>query len=388
MSHGLFPVVQFSLLIAGRSHLEIWEHMFDHYLWPPVAFWAFDYLLRFMRLLVLNYKVTFGRHTKAVVDYNAERDIIRIYLTPSYHKQPRAGTHYFLYFPTMLKTVGNHPFSLSGWTVSGGENVSKSMTRSVVVDPEKLQSDAEEIQRDPEKIQSVPAIRTKEEEVGSETNSSQTSIVTKPKLHFVIRPYKGLTAGLKDAVMKTGTGSKEMTVLVEGPYGQPHPVLAFDTVLFIVGGSGVAAALSYIQEWLRPRPGQIIRTKHMHLAWAVREYSFARDILDNELAVMASAAARGRVTVKLDFYITGATPAAIKGDALDLDRFDNVEMRISYQRPVADILIRQEAAEAVGSLAVLVCGPAQMADDARRAAVQVVGGGFDRLEYFEEQFGW
>ncbi len=162
----------------------------------------------------------------------------------------------------------------------------------------------------------------------------------------------------------------------------------WDIVLFIVGGSEVAAALSYIHEWIRSRSDQIIRTKHIHLVWAVRGYSFTRDVLDSELTVLASAAARSRVTVKFNFYITGSAPAAVNEDGLDLDRFIVGEMRASYQRPVVDVLIRQEAAKAVGSLTVLVCGPAQMADNARYAAVKVVGDRFNPLEYFEEQFGW
>lgn len=306
-----------------------------------------------------------------MVKYNAERDIIRIDLTPSFQHQPRAGTHYFLYFPTMLKTVGNHPFSLSGWTSPGGPSKSNSIEiRSSAIDAEKIQRD--------------PTMRTTEAEVSSQTNSSESSASIATELQFVIRPYKGLTASLRDAVIKTGVGRKEMNVWVEGPYGHPHPVLSYDTVLFMVGGSGVAAALPYIQEFLRPR--HAIRAKHIHLVWAVRQYSFARDILDNELAAGASASAHDRV--KLDFFVTGPSPKAVKDDALGLDRYEDGDTRISYQRFVADKMLREEVSQAVGSLAVLVCGPAQLADDARRAAVQVVKGGFDRLEYFEEQFGW
>ena len=44
--------------------------------------------------------------------------------------------------------------------------------------------------------------------------------------------------------------------------------------------------------------------------------------------------------------------------------------------------------ESAGSTAVLVCGPAQMADDARKAAVEAVADGHAGLGYFEEYFGW
>lgn len=366
------PPPQFTAQLPDpSSHIKIYDGEFEPYLWPCVAVWSFDYFLRLVRLVLLNYKIAFGRHTKAVVKYSVERDIIRIDLTPSFQHQPRPGTHYFLYFPTMLKAVGNHPFSLSGWTSPGGRGTSNSIEiRSSAIDLEKTQRD--------------PAVRTTEAEVSSQTNTSENSASIATELQFVIRPYKGLTATLRDEVMKTGLGRKEMSVIVEGPYGHPHPVLNYDNVLFLVGGSGIAAALPYIQEFLRP--GHAIRAKHIHLVWAVRQYSFARDVLDNELAPGASASAHDRV--KLDFFVTGPSPKAVKADALDLDRFEDADTRISYQRFVADTVLREEVSQAVGSLAVLACGPAQLADDARRAAVQVVKNGFDRLEYFEEQFGW
>lgn len=351
------------------SHIKIFDGKYEPYLWPCVAIWAFDYFVRLVRLIALNYKVAFGRHSKAVIKYNADRDIIRIYLTPSVPHQPREGTHYFLYFPTMLKTMGNHPFSVSGWTDPKSSSASSSVTNHAI---------------DLEKVQHNPAVRATEAEVDSQTNTSENSTATGTELQFVIRPYKGLTAALRDKVIQTGRGSLELTVLVEGPYGHPHPVLTYDTVLFIVGGSGIAAALPYIHEFLHPRHNN--RTRHIHLVWAVRQYSFARDILDTELAAGATASAHNRV--KLDFFVTGPAPKALKHDALDLERFEDGDTAISYQRPVAADVIRDEVAQAVGSLAVLVCGPAQLADDARRGCVQAVKNGYDQLEYFEEQFGW
>lgn len=360
-----------ALLPDPSSHIKIFDGRFEPYLWPCVAVWSFDYSFRLVRLVVLNYKIAFGRHTKAVVKYNAERDIIRIDLTPSFQHQPRAGTHYFLYFPTMLKGVGNHPFSLSGWTSPGGRCISK----SIEIGSSAIGS---------EKFQKIPTIYITEAEVSSQTRISKKSASFATELQFIIRPYKGLTATLRNEVAKTGLGRKEMNVFVEGPYGHPHPLLNYDNVLFIVGGAGIATALPYIQEFLRPR--HPVRTKQIHLVWAVREYSFARDVLDNELAPGMLATAHDRV--KLDFFVTGPSPKAVKDDVLDLDRFDDVDTRISYRCFVADTVLREEVSQAVGSLAVLACGPARLADDARRAAVQAVKNGFDRLEYFEEQFGW
>lgn len=308
-----------------------------------------------------------------MIKYNAEWDIIRIHHTPSYHNRPKPGTHYFLYFPTMIKSFGNHPFSLSSWTVSGRGSLSS---------PVEIRSTF----ADPEKVQARPPVRTTEAEVDSESDNSQAAASTATELRFIVRPYKGLTAHLRDTVIKTGTGTKEIPILVEGPYGHPHPLLTYDNVLFIFGGSGIAAVLPYIQEFMHPQNPQAIRTKHIHLVWAARQYTFVRDVLDDELAAAASISAHHRV--KMDFFITGPAPKSVKADALDLDRLEDADTRISYQRPVSENMVIEEASEAVGSLAVFVCGPRQMADDTRRAAVHVVGNGFARLGYFEEQFGW
>lgn len=84
------------------------------YLWPCVAFWGFDHLVRWERLIVLNSGVVRRKHVKAVAAYDDHGDIIRLTLFPSYHAKPRAGTHYYLHFPTLFKAIRNHPFSISG----------------------------------------------------------------------------------------------------------------------------------------------------------------------------------------------------------------------------------------------------------------------------------
>ncbi len=58
------------------------------------------------------------------------------------------------------------------------------------------------------------------------------------------------------------------------------------------------------------------------------------------------------------------------------------------QRPDVARLVADTARNALGRAAVLVCGPARLADDARRAAVRAVKDGHDTLGYFEEPFVW
>ena len=58
-------------------------------------------------------------------------------------------------------------------------------------------------------------------------------------------------------------------------------------------------------------------------------------------------------------------------------------------RPDVRESVRKMAGDAgKGRIAVVACGPARMADQARAACVEVLGGGFDGVEYFEESFKW
>ena len=73
------------------------------------------YSARLGRFIVLNSEFFRRKHIKALARYDEDGDIVRITVFPSYHAKPQIGSHYFLYFPTLTKAAGHHPFSLSGW---------------------------------------------------------------------------------------------------------------------------------------------------------------------------------------------------------------------------------------------------------------------------------
>lgn len=315
-----------------------------------------------MRVLVLNFKVLFLGHTKALAVYNPEHDIIRLTFTPSYHGQPKAGTHYYLHFPFIIKAVGNHPFTMSGWSESGqdSQRTSAISTGSLSKDPEKGNISPTEV------------------EVSSESIVSTDSKAGSRKIHFVIRPYKGMTASLRDSIVKSGTGSKEMTALIEGPYGEREPVFDYNNVIFIAGGSGISAVLPYVQEFLQTRSTARSSTTRIQIVWAARQRGFIQDVLETELATAVT-----DPRVKLDIFFTGASRLAIKEDKLQ-----TLTTNVQYERPDIKALLHREVGESVGTVAVFVCGAARLADDARRASVEIVRVGFKGLGYFEEQFGW
>ena len=61
---------------------------------------------------------------------------------------------------------------------------------------------------------------------------------------------------------------------------------------------------------------------------------------------------------------------------------------VEYDRPNVEHAIQTAATDRAGSLAVVVCGPASLADDARAAFVAALRSGQGNMELFMEQFGW
>lgn len=267
----------------------------------------------------------------------------------------------------MLRALGNHPFTMSTW--SAGE---KGTLPNPILN--------HHISGSQEKEVFSPTIHTDEKETSSESSHSVNTSDPSTKIHFIIRPYAGLTSSLRDMILKSGKPTIELTALLEGPYGETHPLLTYTNIIFIAGGSGIAAVLPYMQEFMLSSRSQ--PTKRVHIIWAARQQTFVRDVLDHELAPAALNPA-----VKLDLYVTGASPKLVKDKVVDLDRFDD-DIGMRYERPIIGQLLPREVRDSAGSVAVMVCGPAQMADDARKAAVEAVAEGYEGLGYYEEYFGW
>ena len=77
-------------------------------------------------------------------------------------------------------------------------------------------------------------------------------------------------------------------------------------------------------------------------------------------------------------YVTGAAEE-LKGDS---------SKAMTRRRPDVPASIREAARGRRGSLAVVICGPASMADDARAAFVSELKAGQGDMELFMEAFHW
>ncbi|KAF2837435.1 hypothetical protein M501DRAFT_1006521 [Patellaria atrata CBS 101060] len=161
------------------------------------------------------------------------------------------------------------------------------------------------------------------------------------------------------------TSPEEEKVLLSSSSNSAQPLLVFlirpyngstSSLLFIVGGSGIAMPLSFFKNLIEDTS----LTCSVHIVWAVREVAFLNDFL-----ILDSQNFFRDERMCLSAYITQGNATEI------LDRPEwpkNVIMRSGRPNVRAEVE-RSPQWSTPGTLAVIVCGPAQMADDARKAVV-------------------
>ncbi|RHZ43508.1 ferric reductase family protein [Aspergillus thermomutatus] len=365
--HILFSI---AALVGCFYHVIIFEdHEYWFYLWPAVVIWISDRVLRLIRIVYCNLHVRFGspscfQCTECVATYDEAADVIRLELTPgSGQLQPVPGQYYFLYQPFRLTGWESHPFTLGSWSYKDGAPPSPCA-------PVKSDHavDVSEIPLLPDSPSS-----------SSDYGSIDTAVLLGRKLalRFWIRPYDGWTRHLRDECLQSPTRTIQPNILLEGPYGEQCPLWRYESVLLIAGGTGIAAAVPYIQDHLiRSSTGQT-STQGIHLVWTARQSTFMRDIAGRELKQ-----ALNREDVHFSFYVTSEPTC-------QAEIMDSVEFVCG--RPDLPAIIMAHANEARlsgSSVLVLVCGSSGMADQTRAAVHLAMRRGCRSLRYLEESFDW
>jgi ferredoxin-NADP reductase len=379
----------FLLITTAHSHTSIFDGQYNPYLWPLVAIWSFDRFLRIVRVVYCNLHVRLRKKTLhrsvAAISYDQDANIVRIQINT--HVKPKPGQHYYLYQPFRFTGWENHPFTLAYWTQSTSETA---QVQAGSLAPE------------------------------SKTNPpSRIHVAAEDEyiLSFWIRPYDGWTRRLRDLCLKSPSNSKlssvsRETILLEGPYGMAEPLWAFDEVLLIAGGSGIAAMIPYILDHVSRAAAGQTRIRGLTLVWSDRKQTYLQRIARQELA-----AALTRDDVKCIFYCSDSAKASIDSSPLpspdrismenpcketkecgvlrDKEMANNIHdadsLIFKRGRPDIPILIESAAASAVESgsrLAVMACGPSGLADTAREATHRAMRDQSSSVEYFEEAFGW
>ncbi|KAK1826972.1 ferric reductase like transmembrane component-domain-containing protein [Podospora conica] len=290
------------LLYANHWGYEIW-------IYTAVAVWGGDRVLRVWR--ALRHGVTLRADITRIDDDYLRVDIEGVVA-------PGAG-HAYLYFPTLRpwSPWENHPFSVAS-SFAGGHRPPTTPS---------LHSAAEEETKSPMTASASP--------VGA--------AVPRPRLTFVIRVQKGITAAL---ATRAGTS---VPVLVETGYHSPPQTARLarcTTLVCIAGGVGITTMIPL----LKTHPGARAR-----LYWGMRNASL-RDALAEEMG------------------------------GLDVVQCE-VGKRLDVKGILEEELLRGDEKGEVG---VVVSGPAGMADEVRDVLCRIGASGRAArgVVFLDEAFSW
>ncbi|KAF9691779.1 hypothetical protein EKO04_010513 [Ascochyta lentis] len=344
-------VMSIAALWSMYYHVEIFTNgEWNIFIWPCLGVWVFDRLLRGIRVLAFDWQFWI---TKAIVSYDPTSNLVRMDVPMLRNSiAPKPGTYYYIYVLNDLAYAHqNHPFTLAY-----------------------VQSPQEEEQIPLSPVSSRPSTHRTNSISSSESDAllaPKTSALSTQSMVYLIRPYDGFTSRLKKHCLSR---PKTLRVNIEGPYGHSVPLREYSNILFVVGGTGIAVPLSHLAHLLAAES----TVQSVKIVWAVREHAFLTTMLREFKHLFADERCTLEVHVTQDVEHKDDIPEqAPRGVTIEVGR-PNVNLSVD------------EAAQDAGrqSLAVVACGPARMADEARKASVRMLGKGFTGVDYFEESFKW
>lgn len=335
--------------------------------------WALDRLLRWTRILCISVLPNLSG-AKATVTFDENQDLIRVDVTDFFQKHaPIAGSFYYVYEPGRLRGYESHPFTLCTWNHAPPPSRSSSSASSL----------NSPIEKDMEKTEDFnnSLNDSKDVELGVvERMPTEDPIPDKrrsPEAHhtFLIRPRNGFTNRLRTntSVSSDESRSKDIRVLIEGPYGCELTLHQYSTVVLIVGGAGITAAVSRMYSLLRTAGSPHL----IRLVWATQKREMVDDVCAHELDGVL-----GSPRLKVDVYVTSAsTILSRKGDREAL-------YTIRAGRPEIGSILEEERSRCQGSMAVFCCGPSSMEASTRNGVVKLLGEKGPHVAFYQERFGW
>ncbi|CAI6334769.1 unnamed protein product [Periconia digitata] len=347
----LHIVLSVLVLVTMYYHVAIFPNgEWNIFIYPCVAIWLIDRLFRALKIFAFD---PYFWRTRAVASFDTNSNLVKMEVPcERAFSKAKPGTYYYIYVleaRNLIYAHQNHPFTVAYINPgSRSNNTSDSDgTRSLL----------------------RPNLRrTGSTESDSLLLQDENSV---PSLVFLIRPYDGFTSRLAQT---TSLGPKNLRVLIEGPYGHSVALHEYPNILFIVGGTGIAVPLSHLRAMLSTSSSVI----SIRLVWAVREHAFLSSVIRDFGFLFEDE------RLQVEVHITKDEESK---DDLLMDVLKNVEVQVG--RPDVYQVI-QEAAREGGQegLAIVACGPGQMADQARQSSVNMLAKGYKGVEYFEESFKW
>ncbi|OAQ61397.2 ferric-chelate reductase [Pochonia chlamydosporia 170] len=336
-------VLSILILVTMLGHVWIFKGVYDALVWVPAVIWLLDRVLRGARIIAFN-PVFWDTH--ASVTYNEQAHMIRLVVPLSSNfYQVKPGTFCYIMVLNKWDFWESHPFTVA--SVSGNNrSAAQPQEHAPLLRSEPLSLDDMGIE---------PKRRAEE-------------------MTFLIRPYDSFTSRLKEHAESSYPKPATLRVAIDGPYGRTAPLERFDKVLFVVGGSGIAVPLSYLETLIASSK----RPKAIYIHWAVQQSALAIDVLHCELN---EALKSNRVRVNV--YVT-RSQGRVSSDETTCRFVEWRTGRMSTEGVIQATLSTEET----DSLAVVACGPARMADDCRRIVATKMVHSLPYIEYFEESFQW
>jgi predicted ferric reductase len=336
--HILLAIV---FIVGSWYHVNLLEGGHMEWLYASIALWAFDRLVRWIRMALLNISWSKGRKARTAHLQIIGPDAIKAEISVGYNFSYKPGQYIYVYFPR-FNFWESHPFTIASYELS-------------------------------------------------KANNSQ------PTVTLLFRTHGGLTRKLQNYLID---GAKELTCLVEGPYGHYCPVDKYDKVLLLAGGVGITAVFPYLQYL------SSLNINRVHFIWIVRDEDSMRwlseDIaklvgyenFDIEIHITKSGATGPGVVEVTKEHISndlGAKPEVgrpesdgqkVESNTTALTRHIHVDSKPCLRDTIAGY------AKEHGSLAVLACGPDTFVDETRAAVAENVTVAKGVIDYFEEAFTW
>lgn len=175
-----------------------------------------------------------------------------------------------------------------------------------------------------------------------------------------IKVKQGITAKLAQHLSQLPVPTDEITVLVDGVYGEPAPYLAFDRVVFVAGGHGIPGLFNELQSYANTG----VTTR---LVWVSRSHRWFHRYL-------------GYLPHTVDVELYSTSP--------DYDEHNQVPLVVKFEKGRANMtmLVAEEVANTHGSVAFVGCGHPALMDDLRAAVAAVDH--THHVEFFDQLQVW
>ena len=209
----------------------------------------------------------------------------------------------------------------------------------------------------------------------------------KDKLILCGTAKEGMTRKIYNDLAKAG-GEKNITLLLDGPYGHRLNLQHYDTCVFVAGGIGITATYAYAADLL----SRSDMKQNVIFIWITRHES-ALEWFSEEIKSIAQSE---RCTTEIFITKSGQSPSgsdtefsSSKEKNSDSDSLPITPLPIVRGvRPDIYELVASHIQNSIGATSVMVCGPPTLNDTTRRCVADNLGNGKGRVDYLEESFSW